>query len=54
MRAGLWIGGGLAGAALVAALISLVWTPYDVTALSVTQRLKPPSAAHWFGSSTQK
>lgn len=32
------------------ALLSYVWTPYDVTQLPVSNRLKPPSAAHWFGT----
>lgn len=38
--------------ALVAAmaLISLVWTPYDVANLIVADRMKPPSAEHWFGT----
>ena len=35
---------------VVAALVSLVWTPYDVTKLSIATRLQPPSAAHWFGT----
>ncbi len=38
-------------AALVAvALLSLVWTPFDPTAVAVDQRLQPPSALHWLGS----
>ena len=32
------------------ALLSYLWTPYDVTVLPVADRLKPPSAAHWFGT----
>jgi len=32
------------------ALLSLVWTPYDVTALSVLDRMKGVSAAHWLGT----
>ncbi|MEL6922078.1 MAG: ABC transporter permease [Pseudomonadota bacterium] len=32
------------------ALISFVWTPYDVTKLPVADRLKSPSWAHWFGT----
>lgn len=35
---------------LLAALVSLVWTPYDVTALAITDKLKGPSALHWFGT----
>ena len=36
----------LAGLAVFAPLI----TQYDPMALAVTQRLRPPSAAHWFGT----
>jgi peptide/nickel transport system permease protein len=32
------------------ALISLVWTPYPVTEITMAQKLKPPSAAHWLGT----
>ena len=44
--------GGRAGrpSALLAALVSLFWTPYDVTALDIAAKLQPPSAAHWFGT----
>lgn len=43
---------GLAIALVIAAtaLLSFVWTPYDVTAITVAERLKSPSAAHWFGT----
>jgi peptide/nickel transport system permease protein len=44
------IGGLLAGVFALAALVSLLWTPYDVTALDVAARLQPPSAAHWLGT----
>ena len=30
--------------------ISFFWTPYDVTKLIVSDRMQPPSAAHWFGT----
>lgn len=33
-----------------AALISLVWTPYDVTALDIPNKLKPPQFAHLMGT----
>ena len=44
-----------AGAALLAVvaaagLLSLVWTPYAATALDIASRLRPPSAAHLFGT----
>ncbi|MCG6858286.1 MAG: ABC transporter permease [Salaquimonas sp.] len=32
------------------ALLSFVWTPYDITQLPVSERMKPPSATHWFGT----
>ena len=32
------------------ALVSFVWTPYDVTQLPVADRLKPPSLQHFFGT----
>ncbi len=45
----------LAGAFLTAfvvavALVSFVWTPYDVTKLVIPDRLQAPSFAHWFGT----
>ncbi len=50
MRLALILGAALAGTALAAALLSLVWVPYDVTELAIAQRLQPPSAAHWLGT----
>lgn len=50
MRPSLTLGLGLALAAALAAAVSLVWTPYDVTALSIADKLKAPSAAHWLGT----
>lgn len=32
------------------AALSYVWTPYDVTALDIANKLKPPSPAHWLGT----
>ena len=32
------------------ALISFVWTPYDVTKLAISNRLKPPSPDYLFGT----
>jgi peptide/nickel transport system permease protein len=32
------------------ALISFVWTPYDFVAQNIPNKLKPPSAANWFGT----
>jgi len=38
--------------ALVAALalLSFLWTPFDVAALRISDRLQPPSAVHWLGT----
>lgn len=35
---------------LLAALVSFVWTPYDVTVLVIADKQQPPSWAHWFGT----
>lgn len=35
---------------VAAALISFVWTPYDYLAQNIPNKLKPPSAEHWFGT----
>jgi peptide/nickel transport system permease protein len=50
MRWSLILGGVLAGLALVAAALSYVWTPGDVLAISVADKLQPPSATHWLGT----
>lgn len=33
-----------------AALVSLFWTPFDVTQLDIASKLQKPSATHWFGT----
>ncbi|MDW4549931.1 ABC transporter permease [Defluviimonas sp. D31] len=50
MRLLLLLGAALSLAALLAALVSLVWTPYDITAMAIAERLQPPSPAHWLGT----
>ncbi|WP_347137856.1 ABC transporter permease [Paracoccus sp. SSK6] len=50
MRTGLILGAALTGLALIAAILSAAWTPYDVTQLAIAQKLQPPSAAHWLGT----
>jgi peptide/nickel transport system permease protein len=35
---------------VLVALVSFLWTPYDVTKLVVADRMLPPSATHWFGT----
>jgi len=44
------IGAALTGLLVATALVSLVWTPWSPTAIDVMQKLKPPSAQHWFGT----
>ena len=44
------IGAAITAFFLVVALVSLVWTPYDITNLVIPDRLQPRSAAHWFGT----
>jgi peptide/nickel transport system permease protein len=44
------IGGTLVAALCAVALLSLVWTPHDHTALNVGARFQPPSAEHWLGT----
>ncbi len=46
----LGIGASLAGVFVLAALLSLVWTPYDVALLDIGDRLLPPSPAHPLGT----
>ncbi len=46
----LLLGAALTALFLATAALSFLWTPYDVTKLIVTARLKPPSAEHWFGT----
>ena len=38
------------GLVALAALMSLIWTPYPPAALDVAHKLGAPSAAHWLGS----
>ncbi|SES93253.1 ABC transporter permease [Paracoccus homiensis] len=50
MKPGLILGATLAALALLAAALSLVWTPHDITQLAIVQKLQPPSVAHPFGT----
>ncbi len=40
----------LAAVFAFAALLSFLWTPYDVAALDIAAKLQPPSAEHWLGT----
>lgn len=44
------LGAVIVALACAAALLSLVWTPYDVTAVDIAARLLPMSAAHPLGT----
>lgn len=46
----LLIGAGVTATFVLVALLSYLWTPYDVTRLFVADRQQAPSAAHWFGT----
>jgi peptide/nickel transport system permease protein len=52
MRGSLGLGIGAALTAILAgmALLSLFWTPYDVTLIAVGERLLPPGPEHWLGT----
>lgn len=45
----LWFGLALVGLHVAIGLLTLVWTPYEVTAMT-GGRLEPPSFAHWAGT----
>src|SRR4051794_12770804 len=47
---GLLAGGAGVALGAAAALLSLVWTPFDVAAIDIAAKLRPPSAAHWMGT----
>ena len=44
------IGAILAAIFIGAALISFLWTPFDVTKLDIPNKLQDPSMLHWFGT----
>ena len=50
MNRSLIIGAALSAVFVIAALVSFVWTPYDVLGLDIPNKLKEPSAAHWLGT----
>ena len=35
---------------VISALLSLVWSPYDITLLDIPAKFGSPSAQHWFGT----
>ena len=44
------VGGALVLLVLLAALLSLVWTPWSAYDIDIAAKLKPPSSAHWLGT----
>lgn len=44
------LGTALSAVFVLAAVVSFFWTPYDVTALDIANKLKAPDGAHWFGT----
>ena len=46
----LMFGGVLTSVFVVAALLSFIWTPHDVTAVDIANKLQGFSGAHWLGT----
>jgi peptide/nickel transport system permease protein len=46
----LLIGAGLTALFVTAAVVSLIWTPYDVASLDIAAKMQPPSSQHWLGT----
>jgi peptide/nickel transport system permease protein len=44
------LGGALCLLVLLAALLSLVWTPWSAYDLDIASKLRPPSLSHWLGT----
>ena len=44
------VGGVITFVMVAIAVVSLVWTPYDPAAISIPDRLLPPSSLHWLGT----
>jgi peptide/nickel transport system permease protein len=44
------LGAALTGLFVLAALVSLVWTPHAFDQMAIAQRMQGPSAAHWLGT----
>ncbi len=40
----------ITGLVIFMALLSFVWTPYDVTALNISNKLKWPNSSNWLGT----
>ena len=44
------VGAAISAVFVLAALVSLIWTPYDFAAQDIPSRFQGASAAHWFGT----
>lgn len=44
------VGAAMTLVTVIVALVSLVWTPFDVEAIRIGDKLLAPSAAHWMGT----
>ena len=44
------VGAALTLALLLAAVLSLVWTPWPIDEIDLAAKLRPPGAAHWLGT----
>lgn len=44
------VGAAMTLVTVVVAVVSLVWTPFDVEAIRIGDKLMAPSAAHWMGT----
>ena len=44
------VGGGIVAVIAILAVISLVWTPFDVGEINAAERLATPSTRHWLGT----
>lgn len=47
---GLWTGATMLAVMVAASLLAPLWLPHDPIAQDLSNILKPPSAAHWFGT----
>lgn len=48
--ASLWLGAALVALVVLAAVVSVFWTPHNPTAMNPTDRLAAPNAEYWFGT----
>ena len=50
MNRNLIIGGTLSLIAVMAALVSFVWTPFDHASMNIPEKLQTPNLVNWFGT----